>query len=217
MRFRPVWRFCPATMNADLALNTNQYALGTDGTSAFASGGVPGNDGGAPTTADYFGSEINQTGFHALDPVDLFNLMVIPADEGVTVTDHQTLWGPASVYCSSRRAFLLVDSPPTWTGSDGRPVITGDVSAGITGLNVSVKTHSAVFYPRLIFQNGTLKKAIGPSGAIAGLMARTDATRGVWKAPAGIEADVRSVLGVEVKLTDAENGVLNKKAVNWTY
>ena len=27
-----------------------------------------------------------------------------------------------------------------------------------------------------------------PSGAIAGMMARTDATRGVWKAPAGIDA-----------------------------
>ncbi len=204
----------PAGMSADVALNTNQYATGIDGTSAFASGGIAGDDGGAPTTANYFGSEINQTGFHALDPVDLFNLMIIPADEGVTVADHQTLWGPASVYCSSRRAFLLVDSPPTWTGSNGRPAILGDVSTAITGLNVSVKTHSAVFYPRLIFQNGSLKKPIGPSGAIAGLMARTDASRGVWKAPAGIEADVRSVLGVEVKLTDAENGVLNKKAVN---
>ncbi|MGH8051469.1 MAG: phage tail sheath family protein [Arenimonas sp.] len=204
----------PGGIVADRALNTNQYAAGTDGTSAFSSGGVAGNDGGAPTTADYFGSELNQTGFHALDPVDLFNLMIIPSDEGVTVADHQTLWGPASVYCASRRAFLLVDSPSTWTGSNGRPAITGDVSAAITGLNVSVKTHSAVFYPRLIFQNGPLKKSIGPSGAIAGLMARTDATRGVWKAPAGIEADVRGVLGVEVKLTDAENGVLNKKAVN---
>jgi uncharacterized protein len=204
----------PAAIVADVALNTNQYALGTDGTSAFSAGGVPGNDGGAPTTADYFGSQLLQTGFHALDPVDLFNLMIIPADEGVTSATHQTLWGPASVYCASRRAFLLVDSPPTWTGADGRPVVTGDVSTFITGLNVSVKTHSAVFYPRLVFQDGSLKKTIGASGAIAGLMARTDATRGVWKAPAGIEADIRDVLGVDVKLTDIENGVLNKKAVN---
>lgn len=204
----------PAGIGADIALNTDQYAPGTDGTSTFSSGGVPGNDGGAPVTTDYFGTELAQTGFHALDPVDLFNLMIIPADEGVTSLVHQTLWGPASVYCASRRAFLLVDSPPTWTGSDGRPAVTGDVSTFITGLNVSVKTHSAVFYPRLIFQDGPLKKTIGASGAIAGLMARTDATRGVWKAPAGVEADIRDVLGVDVKLTDIENGVLNKKAVN---
>jgi uncharacterized protein len=204
----------PAGIGADVALNTNQYATGTDGASLFTNGGVPGSDGGAPIPTDYFGSQLNQTGFHALDTVDLFNLMIIPADEGVTVADHQTLWGPASVYCSSRRAFLLVDSPSTWTTSSGRPAVTADVPTFISGLNVSVKTHSAVFYPRLIFQNGTLKKPIGPSGAIAGLMARTDATRGVWKAPAGIEADIRNVLGVEVNLTDTENGVLNKKAVN---
>ena len=56
-------------------------------------------------------------------------------------------------------------------------------------------------------------KMIGPAGAIAGLMARTDAARGVWKAPAGMEADLKNILGLEVKLTDMENGVLNKLAV----
>jgi uncharacterized protein len=202
----------PGAMGADLALNTNQYALGTGGTSAFASGGIPGNDGGAPTTADYFGNEIDQTGFHALDPVDLFNLMVIPADEGVSAADHLTLWGPASNYCASRRAFLLVDSPTNWTSADGRPAVASNTSL-IPLLN-TVKTHSAVFYPRLVFQNGSLKKTIGASGAIAGLMARTDGSRGVWKAPAGVEADIRDALGIDVKLTDIENGVLNKKAVN---
>jgi phage tail sheath protein FI len=49
---------------------------------------------------------------------------------------------------------------------------------------------------------------------IAGLMARIDSTRGVWKAPAGTEADLRGVLDLEVNLTDLENGVLNKLGVN---
>jgi hypothetical protein len=205
----------PNTVVADTLTNTARYALGTAGTSGFSSGGVAGDDGGAPTPADYFGDETLQTGFHALDQVDLFNLMVLPADEGVTEADHQTLWGPASVYCQSHRAFLLVDAPPSWTSSDARPLAVSDTNR-ITDLRnaVSVTTHAAVFYPRLVYDNAGLKKKIGPSGAIAGVMARTDATRGVWKAPAGLEADVRDVLGLEVKLTDAENGVLNKKAVN---
>lgn len=204
----------PGTINAEVALNTNQYALGTDGTSAFASGGVAGTEGGAPTPADYFGNPITQTGFHALDPVDLFNLMIIPADEGVSIADHQTLWGPASNYCASRRAFLVIDAPSTWTDNQDRPTVVNNTVLINTLRTGVVNSHSAVFYPRLVFNAGGLKKEIGPSGAIAGLMARTDATRGVWKAPAGIEADIRDVLGVEVKLTDAENGVLNKKAVN---
>lgn len=203
----------PATALADLALNTGQYALGNAGGSSFSSAGTVGTPGGAPTPADYFGNPVAQSGFHALDPVDLFNLMVIPADTGVTAADQQMLWGPASNYCTSRRAFLLVDAPASWTSADGRPLIAGS-TALISALNVSSKRNAALFYPRLVFDDLGLKKRIGPGGAIAGLMARTDASRGVWKAPAGIEATVNDVLGLEVRLTDIENGVLNKKAVN---
>jgi phage tail sheath protein FI len=200
-------------VNEDLALNTAQYALGPAGSSLFTSLAISGLEGAAPTPPDFFGSELLQTGFHALDSVDLFNLMVIPADDGVSAADHNSLWGPASVYCAAHRAFLLVDAPASWTSTDGRPLVASTTSM-ISLLNVSSKQYAGVFYPRLIFSDGSLKKRMGPAGAIAGLMARTDATRGVWKAPAGIEADVRDVLGVEVKLTDIENGVLNKKAVN---
>jgi phage tail sheath protein FI len=45
-------------------------------------------------------------------------------------------------------------------------------------------------------------------------MARIDSTRGVWKAPAGTEADVRGILDLEVNLTDREQGVLNKAGAN---
>ncbi len=45
-------------------------------------------------------------------------------------------------------------------------------------------------------------------------MARIDGTRGVWKAPAGIEADLRGVVGLEHKFTDGENGMLNPRAIN---
>lgn len=204
----------PVTVVADLALNTGQYALGNAGSSTFTSAGTVGTPGGAPTPADYFGNSVAQSGLHALDPVDLFNLMVIPADTGVTAADHQMLWGPASNYCASRRAFLLVDAPANWTSADARPLIAGSPNPFLSALNVSFKRNAAVFYPRLVFDDLGLKKRIGPAGAIAGLMARTDASRGVWKAPAGIEATVNDVLGLEVRLTDIENGVLNKKAIN---
>jgi uncharacterized protein len=202
-----------AAFDSSLVPNVRRYSLGNIAVEPFSIGGVPGSDGIAPTPTEYFGNPLSQTGFHSLDGVDLFNLMILPPDEGLSVTDHLTLWGPASNYCAAHRAFLLVDAPPTWTGNDGRPVVTNTPTL-IGDLNVSVKTHAAVFYPQIIFNNNGLKKKTGPSGAIAGLMARTDASRGVWKAPAGIEADIRDVLGIDVRLTDIENGVLNKKAVN---
>jgi phage tail sheath protein FI len=53
-----------------------------------------------------------------------------------------------------------------------------------------------------------------PCGAIAGVWARTDATRGVWKAPAGLDAALAGITGLQAKLSDLENGQLNPLAIN---
>lgn len=49
---------------------------------------------------------------------------------------------------------------------------------------------------------------------IAGLIARIDANKGVWKAPAGTEATLNGVSDLDVKLPDLKNGQLNKQGVN---
>ena len=53
---------------------------------------------------------------------------------------------------------------------------------------------------------------IPPSGAIAGIYARNDATRGVHKAPANDL--VKGALGLTYNVSRAEQGELNKKGVN---
>jgi len=62
-------------------------------------------------------------------------------------------------------------------------------------------------------ENG-LVRAVDPSGAMAGVMARIDSTRGIFKAPAGLDADIRGVRGVERQVSDPENGITNPLAVN---
>jgi phage tail sheath protein FI len=57
-------------------------------------------------------------------------------------------------------------------------------------------------------------QAFPPCGAVAGLIARTDAQRGVWKAPAGNDASLVGAQALVVKLTDAEHGRLNPLGVN---
>ena len=192
--------------------NVRNYSLGTSGTGSFQTNGITGTDGDAPGVSDYQGSEIDHTGFYALDLVDLFNLMVIPRDAEMSEADYRTLWAPASSYCEAHRAFLIVDSPESWSASYTKVV---DPGTGINSLRIGVaKDNSAVFYPRLTIQDNGLTRSIGSGGAIAGLMARTDSNRGVWKAPAGLEADIRDILGLDLTLTDPENGVLNKQGVN---
>ena len=209
-----------------LVRNTRQYKLGFDGTSTTASGGSlspgtttfstadDGTDGDAPDYAAYIGDPVLHTGFYALDTVDLFNLMVLPRDEGVSAANRLDILGPASIYCQSRRAFLIVEAPDNWTGASGLPDVVNNTALIEDVRARVVKDHSAVFYPKVRINDGGLLRTVGCGGAVAGLMARTDASRGVWKAPAGTEADLRALSGLSVKLTDLENGVLNKLGVN---
>ena len=189
------------------ALFTNNVAAYTLGGGGFGVGlqvaGNIGNDGTAPAATDY------DDAYKVIDKeVDLFNLMALEPDAAVPV---QSLYGAASVFCQKRRAVLLMDPPATWTNVQGAT----DPTTGVNSLRVGlVKDFAALFYPRIVIDNGGTPKTIGAAGAMAGLMGRIDGTRGVWKAPAGTEADLRGVIGLEYRFSDDENGVLNPKAVN---
>ena len=166
-----------------------------------------GKNGNAVTSAEYDAAYI------IVDKeVDLFNLMILPKNAGSTAVAQSALWANASVFCQARRAFLLMDPRPEWTTRDAavNPTTNG-VNSLRTGL---VNAYSAVYFPNLTISENDTPVQVGPSGAIAGLMARIDGSRGVWKAPAGTEADIRGISGLEYKFTDADNGVLNPRAVN---
>lgn len=179
--------------------NVRYYSLGAGGTGGFQTGGAAGLDGNPPKASDY------SDAYPIVDrEVDLFNLLVLPTCSGVT---QSQLWGAASVFCQQRRAFLLMDAP-VWP--DAATAKTG-VDSLRTGL---VKDYSALYFPRLTVLENGLPVQLGPSGAIAGLMARMDSARGVWKAPAGTEADIRGVSGLEQRFSDPENGLLNPKAID---
>ena len=134
-----------------------------------------------------------------LDQIDLFNLLCVPGEiVTATITDLEQ-------YCEDRRAFLIADSDPGIT----------DISK-LTGPPGSGK--NAAFYfpwvqaPDALNQNRP--SYFPPCGFVAGIYARTDGTRGVWKAPAGTEATLAGASGIAVQLNDKQNGVLNPLAVN---
>ncbi|MGH7649209.1 MAG: phage tail sheath family protein [Gemmatimonadaceae bacterium] len=191
--------------------NVRQYTLGLGGAGTYQDAPVLGTDGAVPKFADYAGVEALRTGFYALDAVDLFNLMVLPADQELLQPDFLPILGPASTYCTDHRAILLIDPPSAWTVNNLPVAQDSDVN---TLRSLVTSTNSAVFYPRVQFFDGTVQRYIGPTGMIAGIMARTDASRGVWKAPAGLDATLNGSTDLEVILTDRQNGVLNPLAVN---
>jgi phage tail sheath protein FI len=87
-------------------------------------------------------------------------------------------------------------------------------NSAITG-NDSI--NAALYFPWVIAPDPLQEnrpKEFPPCGFVAGLYARTDSSRGIWKAPAGTEASLTGVSGVKINLTNKENGELNQKAVN---
>lgn len=185
--------------------NTRYYSLGSAG-GAFQSGAVAGVNGEPPNAADY------ERAYQAAEgEIDLFNLLVLPKDADHSDATTRALWGPASLFCQRRRAFLIMDPPSDWTDAQKAAGST----AGVDALRIDlIKDHAAVFYPNLKITEGGKDVFVGPSGAIAGLMARIDSARGVWKAPAGTEADLRGVTGVQYRFSDGDNGVMNPKGIN---
>ena len=188
-----------AFQNVFQPANVHYYSVGLGGPGR-QSGAVAGNDGAKPIASDY------DVAYDIIDKeVDLYNLMVLPPDAAVSV---QALYPNASIRCRNRRAFLLMDAPTSWVDAQS-------ASTGVNALRIGlVKDYSALFFPQITIDDNGLKKNIGASGAIAGLCARIDSTRGVWKAPAGTEADLRGVVGLKQRFSDGENGILNPRAVN---
>ena len=174
---------------------------------------------GLPDTAGIVGNEGNFTGMQALRQVDNFNLLCIPdatrsapgdpnATDGTINTNE--IFSRGMELCVAERAFLLVDPPPEVRDTAGAI----DWISG--GLTVSGNS-GAAYYPHLLFVDPLRQfelRRFAPCGAMAGLYARTDNSRGVWKAPAGTEATISRVQGLTQNLNDAENGALNPLGLN---
>ncbi len=164
----------------------------------------------------YIGDESSKTGLYALEKADLFNLLCIPPvnRQSNIVGEGTTVLSTALKYCVKRRAMLLVDAPSTWQD-------TADAEAGVDSLRKELgakfATNTVVYFPRLKMADPLKEYRIEefvPCGAVAGIIARTDVQRGVWKAPAGIDATFSGVREFTYKMTNDENGRLNPKGLN---
>lgn len=161
---------------------------------------------GAEPDAELPGTEGDRTGIYTLLGTDIFNLLcVFPPDAEADATR-----AAAGALCVDRRAFLVLDAP--W---DTVTEATAGIEAIRTALGASAKS-AAMYFPHINIADPATGAPlpVGASGAVAGLFARTDAARGVWKAPAGTETSLNGVLSLVTDLHDADQGELNPLAVN---
>jgi Bacteriophage tail sheath protein len=154
-----------------------------------------------------------QAGFAALEKIapQIFNLLCIPAAANLQKDQMAAVVADAAAFCRKKRAFLLVDPHEDIdTIDDLRSNLAHVDQLRTNGAN------SAFYFPRIRIPdllNEGRPREVGPSGTVAGIYAATDATRGVWKAPAGIDARLAAV-DLPLKLTDLEHGEWNRLGIN---
>lgn len=174
-------------------------ALGQDG-------GTPGSNGAAPIIDDY--NAIFET---VSRTVDIFNMMILPRGHNQTDEARSFIWGSASSTCRDENALLIIDPSSdnqAWSDVDA---VTADLTDFKNGIVPEV---SSLFWPRIQTAIGATEVSVDPSGTIAGVIAGTIGRSGVWRAAAGLSAPLIGATGIEHPMSDADNGVINPRAVN---
>lgn len=204
-----------ANVTAEVAaIATAKSALDT----ALAAANTAVSDGLPLAVSDFLpaNGETDKKGLYALEQTDLFNLLCIPPYRSVTdaIDIDAGLVSAAASYCEKRRAMLLLDAPKAWVTKELARDGFNDPNNDAVGTR---SRNAALFFPRLRQPNPLREgqvETFAACGAVAGVFARTDANRGVWKAPAGFDATLVGVPQLSVPLTDPENGELNPLGIN---
>jgi phage tail sheath protein FI len=176
---------------------------------------------GAVTPADIEGSAAERTGYHGLAIAENVTMVAIP--DLVTVAtnedgtlDEETYLGVQKQlvdWCeASHTRMAILDPPPGLNATralEWRARLARD------------SAFAAFYYPNVVVSNPLARPGasngerfitVPPSGHVAGVWARTDGSRGVWKAPAN-EA-VRGIVRLESDVTNGEQDLLNPDGVN---
>ena len=157
--------------------------------------------------------------FQQDNPLDklesLFNLLVTPGvwDAGVVAE--------SLAFAEHKLAFVVLD-PPAEAAADPTsyplPTIGDIMSDNVPGESVPKSINGAIYFPFLRSPDPSTGNimSVPPSGFVTGIMAREDANRGVWKAPAGLETVISNTTGVVAngQMSDMRQGTLNPIGVN---
>lgn len=168
--------------------------------------GTDGSDEG-PTTENY------GTALSSLDRINDASLLCVPGAKAEIVNK-------ALGYVETRKLkdlFYIVDPPQT---NDSDPIqAIADIKTFLNQTLTTKSSYGGLYFPWVLVADpysnvSGATQLVPPSGMLAGLYARTDNSRGVWKAPAGVEASLLGVVGLPVNVTDADQDALNPIGIN---
>src|SRR5260370_1011965 len=166
---------------ADSAQPNTEYHLGVASVGGNVVSVVAGGDGGLPVDVEH------KNGLFALDIIRDVNIVCIPGISSPDVVSTGTN------YCAQRTDCFFIGDPHSTDDT------VDEARAFVNSLTVK-SSYGAVYYPWLQVADptgvSTAPIVVPPSGFVAGMYAHIDSTRGVWKAPAGTEANLAGAVGL---------------------
>ena len=182
-----------------------------DGGTVGSAGASEGSDSAPLAPADYLGDRDLQTGIHALEQVPAFNILCIPPDlDGGDTASEVCL--AAAEYCVARRAMLILDPPAACQQPYEQHELAAITLDRFAAFTREAARNSAVYFPRIVVADPSSEdgeRTLPICGFVAGIWAGTDIRRGLWKAPAGVEAVLAGIARLAGPLTDRDNATPN--------
>jgi phage tail sheath protein FI len=156
---------------------------------------------GVPTSNDFIGDQASHTGFYAFDAYDVELVTCERTDPGIVTA--------GLAYCAGRGDCMYVGAVPQKSVGSRTAITYGQAFQG-------KKIYGALYGPWIVVTDpaGTGNnptKTLPPVGHVMGVFARIATARGIWKAPAGDEANLLGALDVEYRLSDADHTALVKQ------
>jgi phage tail sheath protein FI len=186
-------------------VNTSSQFINIDVTSTVAAPATS----RLPLTGGTNGSDVEDTdftgaisSFSAVDrPLVLFAPSIIDVLGG---TDGKTVQDALISWAASNNGFAVVD-----TDADLTPAEAVNYSASLQDTS-----YAALYYPHIYMadplgRSSAALRRVGPAGAVAGMYIQTDKQVGPFKAPAGLNSQLRGAVAVERAFTSAELDSLN--------
>jgi phage tail sheath protein FI len=181
-------------------------------TISASAGGVPvsatyplasGSNGTAVTSTDYTAYKGGSSVFEHFTALDRPLVFFLPAVQTLG-SGQVAVYDAAASWSAANNGFVVVET------AAGKTVAEALSFSG----SLTDTSNAAVYYPHLYISDplgrgaGALRK-IGPSGSVVGLYLSTDASRGVFKSPAGIGSTIQGIVAVEKSFTSTELDSMN--------
>ena len=142
-----------------------------------------------------------------------FNMLLIPETTLLPDREAAKVFQAAVPVIEKHRAMYLLDPPQ----QDALRQTVKDLAAWFRAQSGIRHPSLILYHPRIQVRSQVASPptvTIPASGTMAGLFARFDGARGVWKSPAGTEATLQGVVGLEQLLTSQDIALLTPANIN---